>query len=116
MKIALALATTILSLSSLEAQATVATGAEAIEVKYADLDLDRKAGVVTLYQRIQGAAKQVCEAQAGRRIAEQRSHAACIDNAVLTAVARVNRPMLSAYVAQLTHQPVGGAPEQVAVR
>jgi UrcA family protein len=116
MKITLVLAASILSLSSFAAHATTPAGAAAVEIKYSDLDLNRKAGVATLYQRIQGAARQVCEVHAGRRITELRAHAACLDNAVLTAVARINRPMLSEYVAAQMGKAVAGAPARVAVR
>jgi UrcA family protein len=116
MKITLVLAASILSLASFAAQATTPAGAGSVEIKYSDLDLNRKAGVATLYQRIQGAAKQVCAAHDGRRITEQRAHAACLDNAVLTAVARINRPMLSEYVAAQMGKTVVGAPARVAVR
>lgn len=116
MKITLVLAASILSLASFAAQATTSAGSAAVEIKFSDLDLNRKAGVATLFQRIQGAAKQVCAVHEGRRITEQRAHAACLDNAVLTAVARINRPMLSEFVAAQMGQTVAGAPVRVAVR
>jgi UrcA family protein len=100
MKITIALVTTVLSLGTLNANATAPAAADAVQVRYSDLDLSRKAGIATLYQRIQGAAQRVCETHTGRRLEQQRGHAACVDNAVARAVARIDRPMLSDYAAR----------------
>jgi len=116
MKIALAFAASILSFSSLAAHATTPADVTAVEVQYSDLDLDRKAGVVTLYARIKGAADRVCDVQSGRTIRAQVTHAECVNNAVATAVGRVNSPMLSNYVTQLTGKSVNGTPDRVATR
>jgi UrcA family protein len=69
-----------------------------IAVKYADLDLNRPADVKTLYQRIRHAAYGAC----GQRELTG-SHSAlpswqqCVRDAVEQAVARLDRPALTAY-------------------
>jgi UrcA family protein len=116
MKIALALATALLSLPALAAPPAGTADVPAVDVHYADLDLDRQAGIVTLYQRIKGAARQVCAEHGGRRLSEQRSQATCVELAVSTAVARMNRPMLSEYYAQQTGKAPADSPTRVAGR
>jgi len=61
-------------------------------VRYHDLDLSHSEDVATLYARIRRAAKEVCTSSAVS--AMQRD---CYQEAIATAVARVNSPSLSAY-------------------
>ena len=117
MKIAIALAASVLSLSTLAAQAAAPTDEPySITVQFADLDLDRKAGIAKLYFRIKAAAQRVCDQQANERLVAKQTYAVCVERAVSAAVARINRPMLSDYVAQRGGKPQKEAPAQVAVR
>ena len=61
-------------------------------VRFHDLDLSQKDDVATLYARIRRAAAEVCTASAAA--AMQRD---CYQEAIATAVARINRPPLTAY-------------------
>ena len=66
-----------------------------VRVSYRDLDLSSLAGATTLYQRIQGAAKQVC-GRAGADLVEQMAWKACYRHATADAVRQVNSPLLTA--------------------
>lgn len=116
MKIATVIVTTLLSLTALQAQATAPADTAAVEVAYGDLNLDRMAGIATLYQRIRGASQRVCDAHDGRTLVAKGAYSACVDGAIADAVARINRPMLSQYVAQQTGKAMTGTPARVAVR
>jgi UrcA family protein len=61
-------------------------------VRFHDLDLRQPDDVATLYARIRRAAAEVCTASAAS--AMQRD---CYQEAIATAVARVNSPSLKAY-------------------
>lgn len=70
-----------------------------VTVRFADLDLSRPEGAQTLYSRLRGAAEQVCEqvrSESGLSWAF-REQKACIDKATAAAIAKVNRPLLTAY-------------------
>ena len=80
-----------------------------VRVRYADLKLDRPADVATLYHRIAFAAESAC----GPRLLTgshlpTRSYERCFTAAVAQAVARVDRPALSAY----HQQQLGIAPQR----
>jgi UrcA family protein len=69
-----------------------------VGVRYTDLNLDRPADVATLYHRIATAAEEAC----GPRLLTGShqpvpSYERCFNAAVSQAVARVDRPALSAY-------------------
>ena len=88
MKLATALVASILSLTTLAARGALPTDdGYSVTVKFADLDLDDKAGIAKLYVRIRGAARRVCDQQAiddpaasyatlreARRVDSRRSH------------------------------------------
>jgi UrcA family protein len=115
MKIATVLVTSILSLTALDSQAADrAPDAYSVTVQFADLDLTRQAGVVTLYQRIKGAARRVCTDQANDSL--NQSYGVCVKTAMSAAVARIDRPLLSDYVAQLDGTPAKAAATTVAAR
>jgi UrcA family protein len=116
MKFALALATSILSLSALDAQAAAPADAYEVTVQYGDLNLDSKPGIAALYQRIRNAAQHVCLDQAGERLVAKHTYAVCVDLAVSAAVTRIDRPMLTNYVVQKTGKAVAGASARVAGR
>jgi UrcA family protein len=116
MKFAVVIATSFLAFSSLAAQATTPADVDSVEVHFGDLNLDRKAGIVTLYQRIKGASKRVCKALDGQTIVSKSAYATCVDRALSTAIARIDRPMLSQYLAQQSGKPVADTTARVAVR
>jgi UrcA family protein len=71
---------------------------QSVTVRFADLNLDRPADVAKLYHRIKVAAESTC----GARDLEltpwvDPDWTRCVDVAVAQAVARVDRPALSAY-------------------
>ena len=84
--------------------ALFAAGASAAEVPhsltvhYADLNLDRPTDVATLYRRIAFAAQDICGPRllTGSHLPEP-GYQVCFNDAVAGAVARVDRPALSAY-------------------
>jgi UrcA family protein len=117
MKLATALVASILALTTLDARsAAPADDAYSVTVKFADLDLDREAGIAQLYARIKGAARRVCEQQAGEQPGARETYPVCVKRAVSTAVARIDRPMLSEYSAQLARKPAETGPASVAAR
>jgi UrcA family protein len=116
MKIAVILAASILSFASAAAQAAVPKIEESITVHYADLDLDRMPGVVALYLRIKGAAHSLCKPELSERLASRKTYRNCMDNAVTTAVARINRPALSNYTARRLGKPLADSSDRVATR
>jgi UrcA family protein len=72
-------------------------------VQFADLDLSKPEGAATLFGRIKGAAKAVCSAYSkGKTPADMQRYAACIEFAVSNAIARVDEPVLTDYVASRT--------------
>ena len=66
-----------------------------IRVGYGDLDLATSAGAHTLYARIAGAARTVCGFE-GTALIEQSLWNRCYRAAIADAVAKVNRPLLTA--------------------
>lgn len=111
MKLATALVTSILSLMTLDARGAAPTDdAYSITVQFADLDLRSQDGIAELYRRIHGAARRVCAQQATEQRVEDQDFAGCVMRAVSTAVARINRPMLSEYAAQLGGKPAKTTP------
>ena len=117
MKLATALVASILSLTALDARAAAPTDdAYSITVQFADLDLNREAGIAELYLRINGAARRVCAQQANDQLVAEQNYAGCVKRAVSTAVARIDRPLLWDYFAQLGGKPTKTAPASVAAR
>ena len=65
-------------------------------VRYADLKLDSRDGVATLYQRIRRAADHVCREQRGvHQLLLQPEIMVCTRDSVDRAIAQVNLPALS---------------------
>jgi UrcA family protein len=116
MKFAIALAASVLSLSTLAARAAPTAEPYSVTVQFADLDIERKAGVAKLYSRIKAAAQRVCDQQANERLAAKQTYSVCVERAVAAAIARINRPMLSEYAAQRGIKLPKEAPAQVASR
>ena len=69
--------------------------AKSIKVGYADLDLSTQAGAATLYNRIRGAARQVCGYE-GASFEDKAIWKSCFTGAIDNAVATVNNPRLTA--------------------
>jgi UrcA family protein len=66
-------------------------------VRFADLDLSRIEGAATLYTRLRGAARQVCAPLDGRSLKSWGRFRSCVVDALSTAVAEVDKPLLSSY-------------------
>jgi UrcA family protein len=86
---------------ALSAQSVFATdlmddSARHVVVHFADLDISRVEGAATLYKRLQTAANTVC-ADWSNDLSNLAGAKACITKAISTAVAEINRPVLSAY-------------------
>jgi UrcA family protein len=95
-----------LSCSVLTSACAQAVAAPSIKVRYADLDLSRVKDATALYKRLNAAARAVCrdldshDSASGdlRPILEQH-HKACMDNAIIGAVAKIDRPAFTSFVA-----------------
>jgi len=68
-------------------------------VSYQDLNLNTEAGAKVRYERIHGAAEQVCGNVEIRDLPRVRAHDACVEKAVSDAVASVNNQRLTQTVA-----------------
>jgi len=78
-------------------------------VRYADLDLTRRAGVIELYRRIENAARVVCTSP-DPTAPKPAPTDACLTDAVSRAVAEINQPALNRYfAAQKEHEPARAA-------
>lgn len=69
-------------------------GKRSVTVNYRDLDLSTIAGATALYQRLRGAAHQVCDGPA-TGLAEYQDWRNCYEAAMADAVAKINSPRLS---------------------
>ncbi len=106
MKIAAVLALSFLALATFDARAADPSDSNTFKVQYADLNLDREAGVAALYGRLRVAAKRVCSEGESRMLISKKIYADCIERAVSTAVSQINRPMLSQFAAQRLRTPL----------
>jgi UrcA family protein len=66
-------------------------------VRFADVDLSRIDGAMTVYGRIRQAASAVCGSLDSRVLGLMEKHRACVNQAIADAVASINRPLLSQY-------------------
>jgi len=76
-------------------------------VKFGDLDTTRPAGKQELYRRLSKAAQAVCSPMDGAfgfRALVTPQYEACVDKALTGAVARINRPEFTDYVASRTQK------------
>ena len=71
--------------------------AQYVAVPYADLNLAHIEGATALYTRLRAAARQVCAALESRELERAQLFNACVADALATAVAKVDQPLLSAY-------------------
>jgi UrcA family protein len=76
-------------------------------VRYGDLDLNQKSGVITLYGRIRTAAREVCEPIEDISIKLLRAKYDCRHDATARAVAEVNSPALTDYFADRSGAAAG---------
>jgi UrcA family protein len=83
-----------------------------LAVNYSDLDLSRTEGAKVLYQRLVHAARITCSPDKVS-LENQERYYECIHSAVAAAVAKVDRPALTAYYQAKTPH---GAPIQVAAK
>jgi UrcA family protein len=74
-----------------------------VVVQFADLDLSRSEGARVLYQRLKRAAEAICAPLDDRELARHMHFTACLQNAISTAVVKVNRPALTAYYTAKTN-------------
>jgi|SRR6516162_3671010 UrcA family protein len=84
----------------LGAQLTYATPPQDVHfvaVRFSDLDLTRSEGAAVLYQRLQAAAKTVCASLDARDLASQMRFRDCVQTGIGSAVAKIDRPVLTAY-------------------
>ena len=86
-----------LGLSSQLAHAAPPEDVHFIEVHFADLDLTRSDGAAVLYHRLQAAAKTVCASLEARDLASQMRFKGCVETAIGSAVAKIDRPTVTAY-------------------
>jgi UrcA family protein len=90
---------------------------ESLEVRYADLDLGKEAGVANLYSRLRNAAEQVCATGSGPQgLFLSSSERACVTAALEQAVANMDRPALTAYHAMRSSQAGVRGPRLAAAR
>jgi UrcA family protein len=75
--------------------ALAAEPSKSIRVGYGDLDLSTQQGVASLYNRIRGAAHQVCGYE-GASFEDKAIWKSCFTGAIDNAVATVNNPRLTA--------------------
>jgi UrcA family protein len=76
-----------------------------LTVRFGDLNLDNAQGVDALFKRIKNAARNVCTEFEGRTLSNKRLYAECVDTALSTAIASVDRPALSRYVVDRSAKP-----------
>ena len=71
-------------------------------VKYGDLDLTHAAGAAVLYQRLNQAARKVCAPLdiPQSAITKSEPYKACLSKAISGAVAKIDKPEFTAYVAK----------------
>jgi UrcA family protein len=81
-------------LGASDASAGAPGAGRAVSVDYRDLNLSTIQGAMTLYERLKGAARTVCDGSMTGVVAyhEWRS---CYDAAIADAVAKVNSPLLT---------------------
>jgi len=97
-----------LGLASIVSQPAPAAEVSSKVVRINDLDLNTAAGNAELYKRLRSAAHRVCgsydpaDSSFGLRPILAAGHGRCTQQALVKAVAQINRPAFSAYVASQT--------------
>lgn len=101
-----------LGLSSQHTYAAPPRDVHFVKVHFSELDLTRSEGAAVLYRRLQVAAKTVCASLDARDLASQTRFKACVRSAVVSAVAKIDRPVLTTYFKAQTN--TGEATIQIA--
>jgi UrcA family protein len=65
-------------------------------VAYGDLNLASEQGAKALYGRLQFAAQEVCTSFENPDLSQQKLQQNCVDNALESAVSKINNPLVSA--------------------
>jgi len=79
-----------------------------VSVSYADLNMESAACLRSLYGRLQSAARRVCAPlDDGRQSSRNLPFVRCYDSALSSAVAQINKPVLTA-MHNSRRQPAGG--------
>ena len=78
---------------------------QSLTVQFGDLNLNNAQGVDALFKRIKNAAESVCNEFEGRTLKERQLYSDCVDTALSTAIARVDRPTLSRYLVERSAKP-----------
>ena len=81
-------------LGASEASASPPSLAHSVSVNYRDLNLSTIQDAITLYERLKGAARTVCDGPMTGVVAYQEWRS-CYDAAIADAVAKVNNPLLT---------------------
>jgi UrcA family protein len=68
--------------------------ASQVKVKYGDLDVSSATGAATLYNRIQGAAKTVCQPLKNPDLYPRKLFYICMKKAISNAISEANEPAL----------------------
>lgn len=82
-------------LGASEASAGQPSTARSVSVNYRDLNLSTIGDAITLYERLKGAARTVCDGPM-TGVAAYQEWRSCYDAAIADAVAKVNSPLLTA--------------------
>jgi UrcA family protein len=82
-------------LGGAEASAGPGTETRSVTVNYRDLNLSTIEGATTLYQRLRGAARAVCDGP-GTGLHAYQEWRSCYQAAIADAVSKVNSPLLTA--------------------
>jgi UrcA family protein len=83
-------------------------------VQFADLDLSRTQGAAALYNRLRAAAETLCAPLDDRQLARHLKFNNCVKSAISAAVAKVDRPALTAYYYYKTQTSAHNSPVQTA--
>jgi UrcA family protein len=75
----------------------VSDGVNEYVVRFSDLDLSKMDGAAALYHRLRYAAAVVCSSLQSRNLGIAAKYQACVAQAVASAVANVDRPLVSQY-------------------
>jgi UrcA family protein len=86
-----------LALEFQSAHAAPSENVSSVVVHFGDLDLSRSEGAMVLYRRLKVAAETVCAPLEDRDAERHLSFKACVQSALTTAVAKIDRTALTAY-------------------
>jgi UrcA family protein len=89
-------------------QAGESAQSDSTTVSYGDLNLDSEQGARVLYARIRNAAGRVCSALEGRDLNAKALWQGCFDQAVATAVTKVNNAQVTALHNQTVNHTTKG--------